>query len=543
MVQDFPQVDRNYVYDQLFWMVTHFLHREAGYDTHLPPDANGHDEFAAYWTQEMTNNLQGFGAQVKRDPFTIKGWEYRPATVPAFNVEVSVPGIIHPEQMVVIGCHYDAMANSTQSANDDGSGCAIELAIAKAMADYWRANHLYPARTLRFVLFDAEEQGIFGSSHYVNSTINGDLSNVMAMFNEEQNGIAYPLRYLGRADNPLLPLYAMVTPLQNNDAYTFPNALSSQQIARITRFRDLMQQAPAQVFEEMRIMGLQQLSYHVAGQPDAFQPVFTPDQVSNIQVEDDTFGRSDQVAFTLAGLPCATFEGNYTYYQHNPPPWSYPYDRPDDTIQLMNIFADGSSHKAQALTLSLTVPAMLTSWMLTQPDILGQASADAAPIISLTDLGPTQTGQSLTFDAGNSFQPASSADTPTNASDMHYTWDFGDQSGLASGARVSHIYSAAGTYTLTVSVQSASGQRSIQQTIAVSGSPPYYSMPYRWDGAPGIDPPNDEVTLPTANDSLSDAITGPPTLPTPTVTAVPTLISVPSMTPTQSGQADQPPAS
>ena len=173
--QGFPQVDHSYVYDQLAWMVTHFLHRDAGYDNNLSPGVNGHDEFADYWSQEMLNDLQGFGAQARRDPFHIKGWEYRPSTVPAFNAEVSVPGMIDPEQVVVIGCHYDAMANSTQSANDDGSGCAIELAIAKAMADYWRANHLYPARTLRFVLFDAEEQGIFGSAHYVNATINGEI--------------------------------------------------------------------------------------------------------------------------------------------------------------------------------------------------------------------------------------------------------------------------------------------------------------------------------------------------------------------------------
>ncbi len=537
--QDFPQVDHNYVYDQLFWMVTHFLHREAGYDNNLSPDVNGHNEFATYWAQEMLNNLQGFGAQTKQDPFTIKGWQSRPATVPAFNVEVSVPGITHPEQVVVIGCHYDAMANSTQSANDDGSGCAIELAIAKAMADYWHANHLYPARTLRFVLFDAEEQGVFGSAHYVNATINGDLSNVMAMFNEEQNGIAYPLRYLGRADNPLLPLYAMVTPLQSNEAYTFPNGLSSQQNARITRFRDLMQQAPIQVFEEMQIMGLQQLSYHVAGQSDAFQPIFTPDQASNIQVEDDTFGHSDQVAFTLAGLPCATFEGNYTYYQHNPPPWSYPYDLPDDTIQLMNIFANGSSHKAQALTLSLTVPAMLTAWMLKQPDILGQVSVDSAPIVSLKDLGPTQTGQSLAFDASDSFQPASPAHTTQNASDMQYIWDFGDQSGRHSGEQVNHTYSAAGTYTLTLTVKSVSGQRRIQQTITVADSPPYYPIPYRWDGDPGINHHNYEVTLPTANDSLSDAIAGSPIIPTPTVTTAPTLTATPTLATMPDSQTSQ----
>src|ERR1700736_2333082 len=58
---DFPAVDPNYIYDQLFYMVTSFQHREAGYDNNLPVNVNGHDEFAAYWSQEMQKDLAGFG--------------------------------------------------------------------------------------------------------------------------------------------------------------------------------------------------------------------------------------------------------------------------------------------------------------------------------------------------------------------------------------------------------------------------------------------------------------------------------------------------
>ena len=54
---DFPIVDPNYIYDQLFYMATHFQRREAGYDNNLPVHVNGHDEFAAYWAQEMQRNL------------------------------------------------------------------------------------------------------------------------------------------------------------------------------------------------------------------------------------------------------------------------------------------------------------------------------------------------------------------------------------------------------------------------------------------------------------------------------------------------------
>ena len=110
---DVAAVDPTYIYDQLFYLATHFLHRESGYDNGLSPDQNGHDEFAAYWTQEITKDLQGFGPTARRDPFSVQGWSDRPAVVPAFNQEVSVPGRTHPEQVVVIGCHYDGMAFSS----------------------------------------------------------------------------------------------------------------------------------------------------------------------------------------------------------------------------------------------------------------------------------------------------------------------------------------------------------------------------------------------------------------------------------------------
>ena len=85
---DFPTVDPNYIYDQLFYMTTHFQRREAGYDNNLPVNVNGHDEFAAYWAQEMQRNLGGFGAQASRDTFSVQGWQGRPATVPAYNLSL-----------------------------------------------------------------------------------------------------------------------------------------------------------------------------------------------------------------------------------------------------------------------------------------------------------------------------------------------------------------------------------------------------------------------------------------------------------------------
>src|SRR5262249_25098479 len=152
----------------------------------------------------------------------------------------------------------------------------------------------YPARTLRFVIFDAEEQGLLGSFHYVNNTVNGDLGNIVAMFNEEQNGIAYPLRYLGQLKNPLMPFYIEMDPLQKNYMYPNQDKLTREQKDRITRFRDLMQQAIPIVFQKFQDLGYSSLTYHGTNRQDVPQPVFSSDQLNSVHTEDDILGSSDQ---------------------------------------------------------------------------------------------------------------------------------------------------------------------------------------------------------------------------------------------------------
>lgn len=487
---DFPTVDPNYIYNQLYYMATHFLHREAGYDENLPAAVNGHDEFAAYWAREAIKDLQGFGPQERIDPFKVQGWTGRPTPVPAFNVEVTVPGIVHPEQVVVIGCHYDGEAVSTQSANDDASGCAIELGVAKALGEYWRSHHVYPARTLRFVIFDAEEQGLFGSFHYLNSTVDGDTRNIVAMFNEEQSGIAYPLRYLGKTSNPILPMYVDMTPLTNNSLYQQQNRLSAQQKSAISNFHTLMQQAVPAVFAQFQALGYQTLDYRNDNNQPVAQPVFMPDQTKDIQLENDNLGSSDQVPFTLAGAPCATLVGNSTYYDNNPPPWSYPFDQKQDTIQLMNTFASGYDTKATALTLSLALPGMLTTWMLHQPSILGESAFDGKPLAAISDIGQTVINQPLALDAKASFDP----DHP--ASTLSYAWNFGDGA-TATGIAVDHTYAKVGNYTLTLTATSPSGTRKVSKMITVAISPTNYHNPYTRYQANGYPPTNPQVILPT----------------------------------------------
>ena len=87
--------------------------------------------------------LRDVGYEPRRQTFEVQG-------VDCHNVEVEIEGATHPEKIVVIGAHYDSFRD-TPAANDNGSGVAATLALARRFAD---AN---PERTLRFVFFVNEE--------------------------------------------------------------------------------------------------------------------------------------------------------------------------------------------------------------------------------------------------------------------------------------------------------------------------------------------------------------------------------------------------
>jgi len=167
---------------------------------------------------------------------------------------------------------------------------------------------------------------------------------------------------------------------------------------------------------------------------------------------------------------------------------------------LMNTVASGSSQKAQALVLALALPGMLTTWMLNQPDITGQVSADGNPIAAISDIGQTRVHQNISLNALASFDP--------QGSPLTYAWNFGDGAS-ATGVMVQHAYAAAGTYTLTLNVSSAAGKRRINKIIDVVTHATNYANPYA--GGPGNlpdgNPPhNSAVVLPTPSDSVAKSI-------------------------------------
>lgn len=104
--------------------------------------------------------------------------------IKARNVVATLKGSEMPEEVIVIGGHLDSWDLAT-GAIDNGIGSFAILDIARA----FKANNLQPKRTVKFIMFMGEEQGLLGSKHLVNEAVaNGTIDNIKYMMNLDMSG-------------------------------------------------------------------------------------------------------------------------------------------------------------------------------------------------------------------------------------------------------------------------------------------------------------------------------------------------------------------
>lgn len=104
--------------------------------------------------------------------------------VSANNIIAEIPGTSLASEVIVIGGHLDCWDLAT-GATDNGLGAFSILDLARAMASMPQK----PQRTIRFVLFMGEEQGLLGSralvKHYAET---GSLERIRCMINLDMSG-------------------------------------------------------------------------------------------------------------------------------------------------------------------------------------------------------------------------------------------------------------------------------------------------------------------------------------------------------------------
>jgi len=115
--------------------------------------------------------------------------------VDSANVVGEIRGTEHPEQVIVVGGHLDSWDLAT-GATDDGCGVATTLGAAKAI----KLSGFKPKRTIRFVLFTGEEEGLLGSIAYTKMHKDEMQNHVAALILDNGQGPVVKLNMGGRDD-------------------------------------------------------------------------------------------------------------------------------------------------------------------------------------------------------------------------------------------------------------------------------------------------------------------------------------------------------
>jgi len=104
-------------------------------------------------------------------------------TVPAYNVIARLPGARLPEQWILRGNHHDGW---NHGAADPISGLVAMLAEAKALGALAAEGHRLD-RTVMYAAWDAEEQGLIGSTEWVEDHAEALRAHLVAYLNTDGN--------------------------------------------------------------------------------------------------------------------------------------------------------------------------------------------------------------------------------------------------------------------------------------------------------------------------------------------------------------------
>ena len=111
------------------------------------------------------------------------------------NVVGEIGGTEHPEQVIVVGGHLDSW-DLAEGSTDNGCGTTTTLGAAEAIV---KAGYK-PKRTIRFVLFTGEEEGLLGSIAYTKTHRDELANHVAAVILDNGQGPVDSLELGGRDD-------------------------------------------------------------------------------------------------------------------------------------------------------------------------------------------------------------------------------------------------------------------------------------------------------------------------------------------------------
>jgi len=165
-------------------------------------------------TQLVYERLTALGLNASYHDWTASGYASR-------NVVGEMTGTVSPAEIVLITAHLDDLPlGATAPGADDNASGSAGVWIAADILSRYRFQ-----RTLRFVFFTGEEQGLYGSARYAAAAA-GRGENIVAVFNLDM--IAWD-----GADGPTLRLH---TRSQTNPGYAGDAAIANAFVSIVNTF-------------------------------------------------------------------------------------------------------------------------------------------------------------------------------------------------------------------------------------------------------------------------------------------------------------------
>jgi hypothetical protein len=130
---------------------------------------------------------------------------------PVYNTVADVVGTEKKDELVICSAHLDSWDGpGSQGTTDNGTGSAVMLEAARILQAAIAAGATPPKRTIRFILWTGEEQGLLGSKAYVEEFKEMLQAKASACFVDDggtnyQGGLAVPkeqVEYLAAATAP-----------------------------------------------------------------------------------------------------------------------------------------------------------------------------------------------------------------------------------------------------------------------------------------------------------------------------------------------------
>jgi len=177
---------------------------------------------ALAWIKNKYISYGYSASQIVEDPFTFGNTSSK-------NLVITKTGTVYPNKYVIICGHFDSIYGP--GVNDNGSGTSIILEAARIL------RNVPTEYSIKFIHFSGEEQGLRGSTHYVNNVAyqNGTrVLDIKLVFNLDQVG-----GVMGNNNNTVYCDQDQAGPTSNNAA----SAAVTQQLRNCTALYSPLQTA------------------------------------------------------------------------------------------------------------------------------------------------------------------------------------------------------------------------------------------------------------------------------------------------------------